>query len=399
MRYRLFSCVLLVLLVSAGESRAQSLRQAVEAAWGLNAEIAGLTAKRETVIARRQAAAGWFPGPPAITLSHVTDQVITNRRQRSTEGELSVPLWLPGEGTATEQVADADLLSLDAQIAAARLKLAGEVRAAFAAVALAQAELVVAGRRVQMARALEADVARRERAGDVAALEKDLARAELLDAQTRQRKRQAAATAATAGVTALTGLRVATINIDEPVAAGQVPDAHPRLQAAMRAIEAARAALRLATIADRDSPEIGIVASRNRDIRGPEYDSMIGLRVKIPFSSESRNAPRRAAAQAEVLAAQAEYAAVKRQIEAALAAARQNLAAAHGQQPLIAARLRTLRQAEARLKRSYDAGEIGLAELIRGRAALIDAEAAAAENRIAVQRARGEINQALGLIP
>jgi alkanesulfonate monooxygenase SsuD/methylene tetrahydromethanopterin reductase-like flavin-dependent oxidoreductase (luciferase family) len=42
--------------------------------------------------------------------------------------------------------------------------------------------------------------------------------------------------------------------------AGQDPDAHPRLQAATRSIQAANAALRLAVISNRDSPEIGVVA-------------------------------------------------------------------------------------------------------------------------------------------
>ena len=398
-RHLLFLLVLGALAATAGPARAQTLRQAVEAAWSLNAEIASLTAKRETVIARRRAAAGWFPGPPAITLSHVTDQVIENKRQRATEGEVSVPLWLPGEGTATEQVADADLLRLDAQIAAARLKLAGEVREALYAVALAEAEVTVADRRVQTARALEADVGRREKAGDVASLEGDLSKAESLEAQTRAREKRAELAAARTSFTALTGLRLGKAAIEEPLGPGLLLDAHPRLQASLRAIDAARAALRLATIADRDSPEIGIVGSRNRDIRGAEYDSMVGLRLKIPFSSEGRNAPRRAAAQAELTAAQAEYAAAQRQVEAELSAARQALAATQDQAPLVAARLKALRQAEAKLKRSYEAGEIGLAELLRNRTALYEAEAANAANRLGVLRARGRINQAAGLVP
>jgi hypothetical protein len=47
----------------------------------------------------------------------------------------------------------------------------------------------------------------------------------------------------------------------------QEVDAHPRLQVATRSIEAANAALRLAIISNRDSPELGVVAGRNRDIR------------------------------------------------------------------------------------------------------------------------------------
>jgi outer membrane protein TolC len=168
---------------------------------------------------------------------------------------------------------------------------------------------------------------------------------------------------------------------------------------ASSAIEAANAALRLAIISNRDSPEIGVVAGRNRDIRGTEYDTTVGLRLKIPFATEARNAPRRAAAQAEVLAAQAEYAGTRRQIEAELAGACQALAAAQDQTPLIEARLQAVRQAVARLRRSYDAGEIGFTELLRGRSTLDDAEAANLGNRLAGARARSRVNQAAGLVP
>jgi cobalt-zinc-cadmium efflux system outer membrane protein len=390
----------LVLAVEGGSAAsAQTLRQGVEAAWSINPQIASLAAKREAIAARRVAAQSWFAGPPSITLSHVTDQLIVNKLQRATEGEIGVPLWLPGEASAAEQVVDAELIRTDAQIAEAKLKIAGEVREALYAVALADGEVKLADQRIETARALETDVARRERAGDVAALEHDLARGELLDAQAKARERRAGLTTTQANLMALTGLNIPAASVNEPLAGRQDVDAHPRLQAATRSIEAANAALRLAVISNRDSPELGVVAGRNRDIRGTEYDTTVGLRLKIPFATEARNAPRRAAAQADVLAAQAEYAGARRQIEAELASARQALAAAQDQTPLIEARLQAVRQAVAKLRRSYDAGEIGLTELLRARSTQYDAEAASLNNRLAAARARARVNQATGLVP
>ena len=383
----------------ASSAQAQALRPAVEGAWALNSELAGLAAKRETILARRRAAAGWFPGPPAISLSHTTDQLIENKRQRTTEGELSVPLWLPGEGTASEQLADSDLLNLDAQLAALKLKLAGEVREALYALALAQAEVATAETRVRTARSLQADVDRKQRAGEVADLDRDLVRAELLDAQSKNEEKRAAAVAAEASFLALTGVRPGKVRLDEPLAVMPPLDVHPQVQAAFRAVDAARATLRLAIVSDRESPEIGIVAGRNRDIRGPEYDNMIGLRLKIPFASEGRNAPRRAQAQAQLTAAEAGYAAARRQITAEIAAAGRALSAAQTQVPLAEARLRALRQAQDKLQRSYNAGEIGLADLLRNRSSLYDAEAAAAVSHLNLLRARGRFNHAAGLVP
>ena len=399
MRIAIASVMLIWSVLGPLPAHSQTLRQAVEAAWAINPQIASLTAKRDAIAARLPAARAWFAGPPAISLRHATDQVIQNKRARATEGELSVPLWLPGEGTATEQVIDAELLRNDAQLAEAKLKIAGEVREALYAVANAHAELGVAEQRMQSARALEADVARRQQAGDVAALEHDLARAELFDAEAKARQERSDVVNVETNLVALTGFKVPIKSLDEPLRPGLDAAAHPRVQAAARSIDSARAALRLAQIATRDSPEIGVLASRNRDIRGPEYDTMVGVRLKVPFATEARNAPRLAAAQADLLTAQAEYASAQRQIEAELTSARQALTAAQEQAPLIAARVQSARQAVARLRRSYDAGEIGLSELLRGRTGLYDAEAASAANKLAVVRARARVNQAAGLVP
>src|SRR5207248_10229165 len=134
------------------------------------------------------------------------------------------------------------------------------------AAALAEGEVKLADQRVETTRTLETDVARRERAGEVAALEHDLARGELLDAQAKARERRAELATAQANLIALTGLKIPAASLNEPLAGRQELDAHPRLQAATRSIEAANAALRLAVISNRDSPEIGVVAGRNRDI-------------------------------------------------------------------------------------------------------------------------------------
>jgi outer membrane protein, heavy metal efflux system len=201
----------LALAIACGNATtAQTLREGVEAAWAINPEIASLAGKREAIATRRLAAQSWFAGAPAITLSHVTDQIIVNKLQRATEGELSVPLWLPGEGTASEQVVDAELLRSDAQIAATKLKVAGEVREALYAAALAEGQVKIADQRVDTARELEADVARRERAGEVAALEHDLIRGERLDAQAKARERRAELATAGTNLVAITGVSIAS---------------------------------------------------------------------------------------------------------------------------------------------------------------------------------------------
>lgn len=378
---------------------AQTLREAVAGAWALNPQIQALEARRGEFIARRQAAGALFPGVPTVALSHDTDQLIADRRKRDTEVEIGTPIWLPGEGTATQQVAEAELVRTDAQIALARLAVAGTVREAAYKLALAQREAALAGRRIANARALAADVARRVRAGEAAPLEADQARGELFDAEATTRALEAQVAAARATLLSLTGLSRPPRNFAEPLAPEQDIARNPRLQAAARAIDAARAALRLVEIAIIPSPRIGVFADRSRDIFGTTYDTTVGVRLSVPLPSEARNAPLRAAALAKLAAAQAEYDAAAREIRLELATARQELAAAEAEAPLVAARLRAVRSALTRLQGSYGAGQIGLIEVLRARVAVFDAEVAQARNRLAIVRARGRVNQALGLAP
>jgi outer membrane protein, heavy metal efflux system len=231
-----------------------------------------------------------------------------------------------------------------------------------------------------------------------------LARGELAAAQAASRQQRAELAVARAELLSLTGLRSPPRAFDEPLAktAADAEAAvlqHPRMQAAQRSVDAARAALQLAEISNRDSPEIGVVANRFRDIRGQEYDTTLGLRLRIPFATEARNAPRLASARADLAEANAEYGAAQRELKLVLLNACETLAAAEEQTALVQDRVKAARDAAARLQRSYEAGQIGLIELLRSRVALFEAETAAAQNRIAVAQARSRVNQALGLVP
>src|SRR5207302_9921554 len=134
------------LALLSAPSGAQTLHDAVAAAWARNPELQAIDSKRANISARQGAAAALTPGPPQLGASYVTDQAIRNRRARETELRVSTPLWLPGEGTASVRVADAELRRSTAQSDALRRQVAGEVRAALGAGAVAEPELKLAAR-------------------------------------------------------------------------------------------------------------------------------------------------------------------------------------------------------------------------------------------------------------
>ncbi len=351
-------------------------------------------------MAKQRSAAAFLPGAPTLGAAYVTDQVIRNRNARDAELSVSTPIWLPGEGTASVRAAAADLSRVDAETTRRLLEVAGEVREALAAAAAAEAGQRAAQARLRDARVLEADLARRVAGRDVAEAELLVASADRLDAEASVSEKTAVLEEARIDFRTLTGLEPNTAALNEaaPAMSGARP-LDPRLVEAKRAVAVAEANRALANIQTRDSPQVGLVGRRTRDILGNVYDNSIGVQVQIPFATETRNAPRRAAADVELGDAAAALAKLERELGGSDSRARIELANAEMARNLAAKRFDVFERQRSLFERSYAAGETPLADLIRARTLAFQAEAARDQADVGARQARGRLNQALGLMP
>lgn len=375
------------------------LRMAVSAAWDRSPELAGSPGRQAAATARGRSAESFTPGPPSLGGGFVGDGVRNARGGREAELSLATPLWLPGEETASRRVADADLTRLTAQQQAQRLAVAGEVRESLAAVALAQIETAGAEARLRDARSLEADVGRRVRGRDAAEAELLTARLDRMDAEIALGERRASLDGARLSFRSLTGVEPDPAALNEPDPPQAVAGVHPRVSEADGNAAAADANRRLAAIQTRESPEIGILARSSREIGSTQYDNRIGVQFRLPFSTDSRNAPRQMAAQAEVTEATATAANVRRQIELQTAKARIELDAAR--QAAVTARQRAAvyRQQRGLSEAAFRGGQVGLGDVIRVRALVTEADVAQGRAEIEVRLSRSRVNQSLGILP
>lgn len=382
----------------AGLAHADDIRQVLESAWARNSEIAALTAQRAEILARKRAAGRLTPGPPALSVGHLSDYVTGNDGYREYDVELGTPLWLPGEGTAVRHVADAELVQLDADLAVARLLVAGEVRDAYWRFRLAAGAVEVARRRLDAARALQSDLDRQVRVGQVARADLLLSVAETADARSLLSIEEASATQARLAFHALTGAEPPA-DLVEPEVPAQADAKHPRLIALRRTVDVTEATARLLKIQDRDSPEVALVGVVERDFSNNPYDKRIGVRVVIPFATEGRNEPRRKANEVERTRAMGELRASDYQIQAGIGDAEAGLASAKERLTLAQERYRAFAERLDLVERSVRGGEGALVELVRARASLFESDAARLQSQIAVMQARSRLNQALGLDP
>ena len=312
--------------------------------------------------------------------------------------ELGTPLWLPGEGTASRALADKELTRLQAQLALARLSVAGEVRDAYWSVRLGEGSVDLARRRLQAARTLQADVDRQVAAGQVALADLLLAKGETLEAQSILSEQEAALTEARLAFQALTGTP-SPADFAEPEPADRSIEQQPRLVALRKTVDVAEANTRLIRIQDRDSPEVALLGVIERELYKEPYDKRIGVRVTIPFATEGRNAPRRAASEAERAQALAELQTAERQVRAEVGRAEADLASAQERAALAGERYRAFAERLVLVERSVRVGETAFIELVRARAGVFEADLARLRSEIASMQARSRLNQALGLLP
>jgi outer membrane protein TolC len=372
----------------------------MEQAWSRYPQVTALVARESEVQARAELAAGLTPAPPSLSLSNVNDRLSTDGGKDAWELELAVPLWMPGQRAARTHESDSAISALVAQRDALRLQLAGELREAWWALGAARQSVDQAKRREASARALEADVVRRYQAGELARVDANLAKAERLAAQGELLDAQSALRLAEQTYLLLTGVDAPRVLAEEAVA--PVPDAgtgRVQLAQAQATAQLAMARLAVAQQTRRDAPELAIRAVRERGEFNTPYANSLGLKLTIPFSSAARVRQETAAAQAEVLQADAELALTRQRI--AMDAARSRYQTEVAQQQVAQAQegldlaIDTLRLAE----KSFAIGETDLPSLLRARSSAFEAQVLF--NRQQTARAAGvsRLNQSLGVMP
>ncbi|MBX6744158.1 MAG: TolC family protein [Acetobacteraceae bacterium] len=381
-----------------------ALARDLDAAMEIDAAARAIAAQRNAVRSREALVRSPIPGAPAIGGSFRSD-TRGPREARETELELAAPLWLPGQRGALAGTVATGIAEQEHRLALRRLELAALLRDAYWTVRAAEAELRVARQRLATAREIARDFERRAALGDISGTEALLGRNEVLAAELDLVRAETGLRRAEAAYRTLTGGSTQALSAPAPsIPAGPMPapesdgTVHPAVRAAEAALATAEARARLVAATPRDNPELGVFM---RHQGGPltEEGVSLGLRLRLPLSTEARNAPRRADAEAERTRAQAELLQTRREVEGEVRQARLGLAAAQDSRRLAAERRAVAdRQSEA-ARRAFRSGEIGGFDLFRVRQLQIEAAAVDALAEIEVGRALSRLHQALGSTP
>ena len=387
-------------LTMALPAPAQGLAEAVEKAWSRHPQAATIAAREAEAQARAEVAAGITPGPASMSLSSLSDRLNGNRGKQEWEVELAVPLWVPGQKAAREAEASSAQGEVTARRHALRLQIAGEVRDAWWAVAAARNARDLAKRRIETARALESDVLRRFKVGELARIDANLAQNERLASEAELADAEAALRQAEQAWRGLTGVAAPTVLAAENTVATREPrEGHPQLVAVAATAQLARARLKVAEETRRDAPEFAVRVVRDRGDFAVPYANSVGVKLTFPFSSGPRVRQENAAARAELAQADAEMALA--QLRLKLDAQRTQLDLDTAERQLLMARQRRELTADtlALAEKSFALGESDLTTLLRVRATAFESEAFLNRQQVALAASQSRLNQVLGVLP
>jgi cobalt-zinc-cadmium efflux system outer membrane protein len=377
-----------------------SIADALDRTWTRTPARAALAQREAEADAQLRAAAGWAPGAPTLGLGHRSDRLTGRNGQQEWELELATPLWLPGQREARHAAVQARRAVLGSNLAWQRLELAGQVREAWWQLAGHADAVAAAARRLQSAQALQADVERRWRAGDLARIDVNGAQAEAQAVEAEWVEAQGEQRRALSAWRNLTGAALPAAFAEEAVAALPASlDAHPRLVAAQARVDAAQAQLRLAERSRRDAPELALRWVHERSSGADPYARSLGVQLRLPLSSGPSVAAEQAGVRAELAQARAEWQRLREQLEIDAQSARQDLEAIDTTLALARSRAALAADSLQLLQKSFALGQADLPSLLRVRSEAHAAQAVLARQVRARSAAISRLNQALGVLP
>lgn len=378
---------------------ATSFRAALDAAWQRSLQAAESRGRVAIAQADQLLSQSLIAAAPGLSLGQREVLAGSSNASRETEIGLSLPLWWPGQRELGARTAESASNWARAFEDADRLRLAGQLREALAAVHLAESELEQSLKRVDTLGKLAEDVERRVAAGDLAPADAMAARAEWFAAQAQSSAASRALNDRKGQWQLLTGMETLNFKPSSAPSQTQVPDVHPELVLARATVDLGQGRADLIRIQRNEPPQLALGLRQEQPAQGSGSQSSLGLSIRVPIAGERYQRPRLARALGELDAAQTQAARVHARLNSNLALAQRELAETRTQLALAEQRSTLLAERTRLIEQSFKAGETALPEMLRALASAAEAESVLARQRISYQLAIARLEQALGLLP
>lgn len=376
------------------------LRDVLEKTFDRNPQQHVLQAIDGEIRYRNVHAQSFLPSSPALSVRHQNDAIGSGRGEREWEAEVELPVWLPGERTARQNLAASTQQKLAASREGLMLQVAGVLRDAIWDIGINKENAELYDARYITAQKLEQDVERRYKAGELAKVDLMLVQSETLQAQTDSLKANAELKHAKHRYISLTGLNEMPANSKETLSTiTDLTELHPFIQEIASNIEIAKGERGLAEVERRENPQFVISTRSQRGAFDNQYNDSIGFKVRIPFDNEAKSAPLLAAAETNLAKRLAERDQLQITMESMLHEAEHNLDVTKAELELVTMQNKIAQENVLLARKAFSLGETDLVNLLRVQALAFEAEKAVATRKIQLQWDIARYNQAVGVLP
>ncbi len=364
---------------------AESFHEAIQSAWDRDPANQSFAIDAKASAKNARAAQSWFPDGPIVAGQYLDDHFIgSNLGYTTYQGSISVPLWLPGQGTATMRTALADEAVAKARIKVQHLLSAVRVLDLASSATLLKKKI---GNLRATSALLERVVQSSHqglRAGEIAAADFDAVIGEQGDVEAQIAQSEQALESARAELDALTGtddipdilaldgriLGTQTLTLD--------PSQDPRIEMAQAVTKSAKASYTLARHSYMPAPQVGVQVVKQGQFGSP-WDTQVGVQFSMALPSEARNTPMimkevkaMGAAERDAVLAQRQVTTEYRRTRASLGSALSMMRHTNSARQALDARAQDLEHA-------WSVGETPVIEYLRARRAALDAGQRSAE--------------------
>jgi len=380
-----------------------TLAEVFNVAWLRQPEARASSLRREASVAQINAANMLTSESPSFEISQRSDRMNGNQGSREIEIGFAVPLWLPGQRSASQQLAEVESSFVDHKIHATKLRLAATVREAWWNWHRATLDRQVALDHLSNAQKIFSDVTKRKAAGDLAKSDQYQAEGAVAAAEVLVAQAQAEVTAAAAALAALSGISVqvkSTVNlVSETLPSSTQSKIHPTVAELEGRLEVLKKTADLVSTQKRAAPELTIATSRERGAFGERYGQTVMFGVRIPLGDGARFDARFSSARAEVVEAESQLNIEREKLKSEQSVAEFRVQAARTQLRAIERRSYLAKESRQFFDKSFRLGETDLPTRLRVESEALEAERQLANSQINLAAAISSWRQSLGLLP
>jgi len=361
-----------------------------------------LKAKEKNTKAYTSRAASFFAATPEISLRHQNDSLGADQGLREWESSLDLPLWMPGQRSASKQKARMSEKETRAYEQLVIWQVRGEIVELLWQIKLAQSDLDQSHQNLEMALALEKDLLRKIAAGNLPKRAGLLSRKEVMSRKMQVIEAEREYIHSAKQYEAITGLKRmpanVTANFSEDFLHKNETYMSPTIALADANVAFLQAAYREKSREWNVAPRLSLGVRREKSSYLDRNIDSVSLGLSMPLGSGAHMAPRRAAAGMALAEAERQREIIKREHRLHLHEAEHELEVCESQLPLTENHYDLAAENLRLSQKAFDLGESDLRDLLIVREQFYQSSSQKIQKNIECKRAIARHNQIKGVM-